>query len=63
MSKPYEKRLIPGEGWCVVEVPTDQIITASFSDNGSSAKKTANFLNGGNGFNGWTPPFILRGIQ
>lgn len=45
----------------VIEQPTQQMIRA-FPDR-ANARKQANFLNGGNGFNGWTPPFILRGIQ
>ena len=50
-----------GQTFAVVEQATEQQITA-YPARGK-AKQTANFLNGGNGFNGWTPPFILRGIR
>ena len=46
------------ERYLVKEVDTDKIIR-NFRHK-KSAKELSNFLNGGGGFNGWTPDFILK---
>lgn len=58
-AKPYKVHHDDGQ-WNLVEQPTDQVIRQY--DDSRTAKRQANFLNGGNGFNSWTPPFFLRGI-
>lgn len=44
--------------WAVIELPTSQII-ASYDDP-RTAKGQANTLNGGNGFRGHTPAYLLE---
>ena len=44
--------------WVVVEVPTGQVVDQRH--NCRDAKIRANVLNGGSGFNGYTPPFMLN---
>lgn len=44
--------------WAVLEEPTGLLIE-QFEDC-RAAKIRANVLNGGSGFNGYTPPFILN---
>jgi hypothetical protein len=44
--------------WAVVEMPTSQII-ASYDDS-REAKIQANILNGGHGFRGHTPAYLLE---
>ena len=58
-EKNYKVELEPGDKpWRIVEKPTGLVIE-DFSDC-RPAKIMANFLNGGNGFNGSTPPFFLN---
>lgn len=52
--KPYKVDGITCE---VVENPTGLAIARG--NNTRDAKQIANFLNGGNGFNGYTPQFFL----
>ena len=52
-------RIIESDGrYLVKEIDTDQIIRNFLHR--PRAKELANFLNGGGGFNGWTPKFILK---
>lgn len=57
--KNYKVELKPeDQPWKIVEKPTGLIIE-SYNDC-RTAKLKASFLNGGNGFNGATPPFFLN---
>ena len=45
------------ECWLIKEVATDQYVFTV--KNGSTAKSICSKLNGGLGFDGWTPSFML----
>lgn len=56
--KNYKVDLQPGPKCRVIEQPTG-LVVANTNDP-REAKKFANILNGGNGFNGFTPSFFLH---
>lgn len=56
--KPYKCEVYNGNCTVVREVPTGQIVGTFQKPR--EAKPFASFLNGGNGFNGYTPQFFLN---
>jgi hypothetical protein len=56
--KPYKVDVRQGPKCSVIERPTGLVIAENACPR--TAKRIANFLNGGNGFNGRTPRFFLN---
>jgi hypothetical protein len=60
-KKNYKVEMRGHDTYAVIEQPTTQVVTTR--SRARDAKELANFLNGGNGFNGYTPPFFLSKWQ